>query len=115
MRWINIFAALSGVVALTMLAASHHLRSNPDFSFVLIAALAQLSAAAACLAISNRSGRLNLVAGALMLIGAGLFAGEIYWSSFDDNHPFHMLAPVGGSLLMLGWIVLAFTKPSAKT
>ena len=56
MRWLNIFAALSGAAALAALASLRHLHADADFNAVLMAAVAQLSAAAAGLAIANRSG-----------------------------------------------------------
>jgi uncharacterized membrane protein YgdD (TMEM256/DUF423 family) len=97
-----------------MLAAAHHLERDADFNNVLVAGLAQLSAAAAGLAIANRAGFLNEIAGALILLGGNLFACEIYFSSFQDNHSFAYLAPIGGALLIGGWVLLAFAKPGAK-
>jgi uncharacterized membrane protein YgdD (TMEM256/DUF423 family) len=113
MRIMNICAALSGAAALIMLAVTHHMRGDADYAFVLMAAVAQLGAAAAGLAIANRTGLVNAVAGALMLGGADLFAAEICLSTFNDSHPFHMLAPIGGAAMILGWIVLAFARPGA--
>jgi uncharacterized membrane protein YgdD (TMEM256/DUF423 family) len=110
MRWLNVIAALTGAAALMMLAAAHHLEHDSDFNNVLVAGLAQLSAAAVGIAIANRTGMLNEIAGALILLGANIFAGEIYMSSFQGNHGFAILAPVGGALLIGGWVLLAFAK-----
>ncbi|HWA00065.1 MAG TPA: DUF423 domain-containing protein [Caulobacterales bacterium] len=114
MRILNIVAALSGASALIALAASHHM---PNFDaarpYVMMGGAVQLSAGLAGLAIANRSGRLNLIAGTLILGGAALFAGEIYLHSFADIAALDMAAPIGGMLSILGWIVLAFAKPSA--
>jgi uncharacterized membrane protein YgdD (TMEM256/DUF423 family) len=111
MRLLNIAAAASGAFALVMLAVTHHLlRGQPDFTFVLLAGISQLSAAAACLAIANRAGRLNAIAGALMLGGAFLFAGEIFLSAFHF-HGLWFMAPIGGTAMIAGWITLAFAKP----
>jgi uncharacterized membrane protein YgdD (TMEM256/DUF423 family) len=110
MRIINIVSALSGACALLMLGVSHHmLAADPDVAFVYMAAAAQLSAAIAGLAIANRTGKLNLIAGALLLGGATLFAGTIYLGAFHV-HALHALAPVGGAAVILGWITLAFAK-----
>ncbi|HVV33880.1 MAG TPA: DUF423 domain-containing protein [Vitreimonas sp.] len=114
MRWLNIIAALTGAAALMMLAAAHHLEQDSDFNNVLVAGLAQLSAAAAGLAIANRSGLLNEIAGALILLGGNLFACEIYFSSFRGEHTFAFLAPIGGALLIGGWVLLAFARPTAR-
>ena len=112
MRVLNICAALSGALALVALAA-RHARPDADIKVLMLAAIAQLSAAAAGLAIANRTGRLNAIAGAILLGGAFIFSGEIYFGAYTGNHSLIMLAPVGGTLMILGWIVLAFAKPAA--
>lgn len=119
MRLLNIFAALSGLLALAMLVyAAHSVRAATAEGELAIAverikigAFIELGAAAAGLAIANRTGRLNLIAGALILAGAALFAGTMYAIALTDGFALTMLAPIGGITLLLGWIVLAFTKP----
>lgn len=100
MRLINIAAALSGLVALGFLvAAAHPLRDAleaADLDRITLAAFVQVSAACAGLAIANRTGRLNAVAGILILAGAALFAGVLYAISLTHNRAFAMLAPIGG-------------------
>jgi uncharacterized membrane protein YgdD (TMEM256/DUF423 family) len=113
MRWLNIFAALSGALALIALAG-RHARPDADLNTLMLAAIAQLSAAAA-LAIANRAGRLDAIAGAMIFAGAFIFSGEIYFGAFTGNHALIMLAPVGGSLMILGWLLLAFAKPGRVT
>jgi uncharacterized membrane protein YgdD (TMEM256/DUF423 family) len=115
MRAVNIFAALSGVLALVMLvAASHPLKGALEpaaLDRIILAAFIQLSAACAGLALSNRAGRLNLIAAALILCGAALFACVLYALSLAHAPWLAILAPVGGSTLIAGWIVLVFAKP----
>lgn len=113
MRYINVFAALSGALALVMLVlAAHALDLAPaDAERVHLAAFIQLGAAAAGLAVANRSGRLNLAAGAMILAGAALFAGALYALALTHERAIAMIAPVGGSVLILGWIALAFARP----
>jgi uncharacterized membrane protein YgdD (TMEM256/DUF423 family) len=115
MRLLNIFAALSGVLALVMLVlAAHALQPAPeDLERIKLAAYLQLAAAAAGLAIANRSGRLNLIAGLLILAGAATFAGTLYTLAITHSRALILLAPVGGLTLILGWVTLAFTKPGA--
>ena len=71
MRAINIGAALSGVLALGMLvAAAHPLRAvleAVDLDRIELAAFVQMGAACAGLAVANRTGGLNMIAGALIL------------------------------------------------
>jgi uncharacterized membrane protein YgdD (TMEM256/DUF423 family) len=114
MRWLNVIAALTGAAALMMLAAAHHLEHDSDFNNVLVAGLAQLGAAAAGLAIANRQGLLNEIAGTIILVGANIFAGEIYFSSFRGEHGLAFLAPIGGALMIGGWVLLAFAKPGEQ-
>lgn len=111
----NIAAALSGVLALVMLVlASHALRDTltPDaLARIQLGAFIQLVSAAAGIAIANRDGRLNAIAGTMILGGAGLFSSVLYALSLTGERGIAMLAPVGGITLILGWVVLAFAKP----
>ena len=113
MHWLNFCAAVLGALALSALAG-RHLRPDVDIDALMLAAMAQLSAAAAGLAIANRAGRLNAIAGAIILAGAFIFGGEIDFAAFTGNHNFIMLAPVGGTSMIIGWIVLAFAKPRER-
>ena len=115
MRLLNVFAALSGLTALAMLVlAAHALQPAPeDLERIELAAFIQLGAAAAGLAIANRTGRLNLIAGVLILAGAAVFAGTLYTLAVTHSRAVVMLAPVGGIALLLGWLTLAFAKPGA--
>jgi uncharacterized membrane protein YgdD (TMEM256/DUF423 family) len=117
MRILNIAAALSGFVALAMLVYAAHgmaaVAAPEDIERVKLAAFIQTGSAAAALAIANRTGRLNLIGGALILIGAALFAGVLYTLATLGRHGFTFLAPVGGISLLVGWLVLAFAKPNA--
>jgi uncharacterized membrane protein YgdD (TMEM256/DUF423 family) len=115
MRLLNVFAALSGLLALGMLTiAAHALQPAPeDLERIKLAAFLQLGAAASGLAIANRSGVLNLIAGILILAGAAVFAGTLYTIAITHSRTIVMLAPVGGITLLLGWIALVFAKPGA--
>lgn len=116
MRIVNIAAALSGLVALGFLVAAAHLLHDvlqpPDLDRIRLGAFVQMGAACAGLAIANRSGRLNCIAGALILLGAASFAGALYGLSLTQNPVFGHFAPVGGIALIAGWLALAFTRPS---
>lgn len=115
MRWINVVAALSGLVALVMLVlASHALNPEPhDLERIRTAGYLQLFSACAGLAIANRTGRINLIAGALILAGATLFAAALYTLAVAHSNAVVMLAPVGGISMIIGWALLAFAKPGA--
>lgn len=113
MRLLNIAAALSGALALIMLVlVAHALQlAPPDADRMQLGAFIQLTAAAAGLAIANRDGKLNVLAGAMILAGAAIFSATLYTLSLTQERSFVMFAPVGGITLILGWIILAFTNP----
>lgn len=115
MRWINIGAALSGLIALAMLVlAAHALQPAPeDLERIKMAAYLQLFNAAAGLALANRSGRLNVIAAALMLGGAALFAVALHTLAIAHSNAIVMIAPVGGISMMIGWALAIFAKPGA--
>jgi len=117
MRLLNICAALSGLVALTALIdAAHGFRAGHDQVLTLaihrmqIAGFIHLGAAAAGLAIANRTGRVNQIGGALILAGAAIFSFTLYGVSLLGTPA--ALAPVGGIALLIGWALLVFAKPA---
>lgn len=115
MRLINSAAAASGLLALAFLvAAAHPLRdvlAPADLDRIQLGAFIQLASAAAGLAIANRTGRLNFIAGVMILGGAALFSGVLYAISLTQSHSFAVFAPIGGLTLIAGWGILVFTKP----
>ncbi|MFN3231664.1 MAG: DUF423 domain-containing protein [Alphaproteobacteria bacterium] len=52
-------------------------------------------------------GRLIGIAAACLLAGSILFCGSLYATAFLGQHPLAVTAPIGGLLLMLGWLTLA--------
>lgn len=117
MRYLSLFAALSGTLALIMLTiASHTMPADAaqDIERLHLGGFIQLAAAAAGIAVANRSGRLNLIAGVMIVAGAALFSGVLYALALTHGRGFAMLAPVGGITLILGWIFLAFAKPTPR-
>lgn len=109
MRVINLLAGLTGAYCFIMLAGAHHSGADAGNTLIL-AALAQIGAAAAGLAVAQRTSRLALIGAAILLAGANLFATVLYLNALVGAHPLHMLAPIGGTLLIAGWAVLAFAK-----
>lgn len=115
MRALNIAAALSGVLALGMLVAAAHalvgVITPEAIERIKLGAFIQLASAAAGLAIVNRNGRLNLIAGVLILGGAAVFSGALYALSLSGARPVAAFAPFGGIAMLAGWLTLAFAKP----
>lgn len=115
MRALNIFAALSGAIALILLVlAAHVLQLEPhDAERVRMGAYLQLFAGVAGLALANRAGRLNLIAGSIILGGAACFGAALYVLAIAQTPAIIMLAPVGGFAMICGWFLLAFAKSGA--
>lgn len=117
MRLLNILAALSGALALIMLTIAAHALPETraaDIERIHLGGFIQLATAAAGLAIANRTGKVNLIAGAMILGGAALFAATLYALALTHVRGLAMLAPFGGVTLILGWFVLAFARTTPR-
>lgn len=53
------------------------------------------------------AGRAVHAAGALFLAGTLLFCGSLYIRAFGGGGLFPMAAPIGGTMLILGWLAVA--------
>lgn len=57
------------------------------------------------MAISARGQVLGLIAALVMVVGVKLFSGTLYLISAFGMAELTMLVPIGGSLLLLGWLL----------
>lgn len=69
-------------------------------------ALALLAVAWLC---GRGGGRLPVLAGGLFTVGMVFFSGSLYLRALTDQPQFGRLAPLGGSALMAGWLMLAIS------
>lgn len=99
------FSGLSGAVAMTSYAASAH----GDHAFLGVVAPILLGHAAAFLGFSSLSTRSRAIywAGVLVLVGLVLFAGDLILRDLTGDKLFAMAAPVGGTLMIGGWLMTA--------
>jgi len=77
-----------------------------------------LATIAAAWAWSRWPGRVPMLAGWMFVIGTVLFSGCLYVLVSTDAKWLGMVAPVGGSAMIVGWLLLAlspFTSPEKKT
>jgi len=101
-------AALLGAIGVAEAAAAAHSVSNPllktasNFLIVNAAGIVALSAFARTAAGPSRVLRIGI---AILLIGTVLFGGELTSHVFFPHSPFVAVAPVGGSLTILGWLI----------
>ena len=110
--WIAM-GALGGLaaVALSALAAHGPWAAEPGTARMIGNALTMqgwhaLALLATGLLAERRAGRLPHLAGLCFALGTALFAGAVWWTALRGASP-GPLAPVGGTLLMAGWALLA--------
>jgi uncharacterized membrane protein YgdD (TMEM256/DUF423 family) len=110
--WIAL-GALAGLGAVAMAAVGAHVvpeTADPRVGAMLRSAIQMQGwhalALLACGLWAERGGRLANCAGLAFIAGTVLFCGAIYALALGGLH-LAMLAPIGGTLLMLGWALLA--------
>ena len=100
-------AALNGLLAVAIGAFGAHAIQDPQAQeWIRTATLFQLPHAAAAIAVLAWRPDARLVPW-LLLAGSLLFAGSLQALGLGAPRALAMLAPVGGSLMMLGWAALA--------
>jgi len=119
--WIGL-GALAGLTATAMAALAAHGLSRLDASAVQMMRVAvdmqgwHALALLACGLWQVRGGRLANWAGAAFAFGIVLFCGAVYTLVLAGLR-LPWMAPVGGTLLMLGWLLLAlsaFVRPRPR-
>jgi uncharacterized membrane protein YgdD (TMEM256/DUF423 family) len=123
-KWANIIiglAALSGAAGIMESAASAHTITDP---LLKTSANILIFNAAAVIAVGvyalNQSQRWALFGAATLLAGSLLFCGELTTHVFFGQKFFAFAAPVGGLLMITGWLIAAANafasalRPSAK-
>ena len=113
--WVAL-GALSGLVAVAMAAVTAHLLAGPAAEIAGRAVQMQGWHALALVATglwAPRGGLLARLAGAAFALGTVLFCGAVYALALGGVHA-GMLAPVGGTLLMVGWALLGVSALTAR-
>jgi uncharacterized membrane protein YgdD (TMEM256/DUF423 family) len=109
-RVLVMLAGAMGAAGIALAAASAH---QPDATRLASASSMLLFHASAVLAtvlLAERSiihMRLGFVAAFGFVIAAALFAGDLTLRQYAGHGLFPMAAPTGGTLLILGWLMLA--------
>ncbi len=109
-RLLTVFSGLAGALGVALWAMSAHRAGSEVLStaanFLLLHASAFLALAVANHVRLLARGWLMLAVG-LLIIGLALFSGDLSARVFLNDRLFPMAAPTGGTLLLLGWLVLA--------
>jgi uncharacterized membrane protein YgdD (TMEM256/DUF423 family) len=106
-------SALMGAAGVALAAAATHggggeIGQTAAYFLILHgAALLGLTACARAYAADTTLARALLLAGACLGLGTILFSGELAVLAFTGVRLIALAAPVGGSLMILGWLALA--------
>ncbi len=105
-------AALAGAAGIAEAAYAAHESSEPllqtSSHFLLLHAAAVIAIAAFACSFQYKS-RSMLVAAALLLLGTIFFCSDLSVRALTGSRLFPMAAPLGGSLLIIGWLATAIT------
>lgn len=117
-RLLPALAALNGLLAVAVGAfGAHALHDAQAQEWIRTATVFQLPHAAAAMAlVAWRPGNsLVTLAAWAMALGALLFGGSLQALALGAPRAVAMVAPIGGSILILGWALLLIAALGAKT
>ncbi|MDR2173569.1 MAG: DUF423 domain-containing protein [Burkholderiales bacterium] len=115
-RFLLIFSGIAGATGIAFSAMAAH-GNYPDMlktcADILLVHAPVLLGITALIRVANTPRRLLLLAGFLLVLGIAFFCGDLARRTFLDLRLFPMAAPVGGSVMILGWafLVLAALMP----
>jgi uncharacterized membrane protein YgdD (TMEM256/DUF423 family) len=103
------WAGLAGACGVALAAIAAHKVDNPALQTAATMLSLHAAAALGVVAVAFRVSRacLWIAVAALMLAGALIFSGEIAFHALSGDASFQMLAPVGGTLMIVSWIAVA--------
>jgi uncharacterized membrane protein YgdD (TMEM256/DUF423 family) len=106
MNWILIAAALSGAMAVAAGAFGAHGASGPAVEWLKTGGHYQLVHAIAAIAVLRPEAKGPAI---LFLAGGALFGGSLYLMAFGlPKNLLGPITPLGGALLIAGWLWLAW-------
>lgn len=104
-----IYAGLAGAAGVALAAAGAHGAAlsalTPAAYFLIMHAAAALGAAAFATRATHPGA--FLVAALILLIDVTLFSGDISVRTFWGDRLFPMAAPMGGTTMIIGWLILS--------
>lgn len=104
-RWIIAAAGLFGAAGIAAAAAAAH-GSDPRLLGALSVACLANAPALLALGLAGRRLPLSTLSAALLTVGTALFAGDLGSRLLLNTGLFPMAAPTGGTLMILGWLVI---------
>jgi uncharacterized membrane protein YgdD (TMEM256/DUF423 family) len=102
-------AGIAGAAGVALAAVAAHKVESPALASAATLLMIHATAAVAVAGLSLRLAAAGwwIATAALMLISVGLFSGAIALRTLTSMSLFPGAAPVGGSLLILAWILVA--------
>ncbi|MCP3735314.1 DUF423 domain-containing protein [Sphingomonas sp. RP10(2022)] len=107
---LGILVALAGAIAVAAGAFGAHGASGPAAEWLKIGAHYQLIHAVAALVAIRFDAR---GPGWLFVVGGAIFAATLYLMALGAPRWFGAITPIGGALLIAGWLWLAWTMRGA--
>lgn len=104
-----VYAGLAGAVGVGLAAAGAHGPAlsalTPAAHFLIMHAAAALGAVAFATRATHPG--VFLLGALVLLLGVTLFSGDIAVRTFWGNRLFPMAAPTGGTIMIVGWLILS--------
>lgn len=105
-------AGLFGALAIAAYAGAAHGGDNHLGSIAPI--LLAHAPALLVLSLMTPFSRLAALAAAVLVIGVALFCGDLYMRDLTGNRLFPFAAPTGGTMMILGWMLVAISSWFSK-
>jgi uncharacterized membrane protein YgdD (TMEM256/DUF423 family) len=102
-------AGFAGAAGVALAAVAAHRVTSPALATAATMLMIHAGVAVAILAHAMRHANAGLwiATAALMLAAVTIFGGDIATNTLGEFHLFPMAAPIGGSLLIASWVLLA--------
>lgn len=111
MKWCGILGAIHGLLGSSLLFLSlHPLRDALDaHSLELLRVGATLEAIQGGLCLLLYTQIDYRLGTRLIASGTSLWCSMLYWIVFVRTHPLDIVVPIGGLIMMLGWVAMVIT------
>lgn len=116
MKWSKILGAFHGLIGSSLLFLSlHPLRDALDaHSLELLRVGAALEATLAIAIVYFASVTTYRRGAQVLAVGTTLWTGMLYWIIFTGTHPFDLMVPGGGVVMMIGWLMICIATVREK-
>jgi uncharacterized membrane protein YgdD (TMEM256/DUF423 family) len=112
-QWMHALLVLAGLLGATGIGAAAlaaHRSADPDLQIAAYFLLIHATAIAG-IAAQQRTG--FLAAASILALGAVLFCGDLMLRALAGTRFFALAAPTGGTLMILGWLMLTVASARA--